>query len=261
MAVEFDFSNALIKCSSVDQLNVDDVAQCLSDYHFCVLRGLIASDNLRQGLKKLQTFVETHDDRPTTGEAASEIRGYFMKMSIGHARHGGVERPRFKRAIYNPLSEPDQFGLHDHFRTLAKIRNILSSKPLDFSSCRVEENLWTAARIHHFPSGGGFMVVHRDTVLPKVIKEEGFAGGFYQPLIIMSQKGEDFDVGGGVVQIGEKLYEYEDFGERGDIVIYDGSTLHGVNDIDPHLPYNQRSGSGRYSGLATLYKDMSGPKS
>ena len=193
------------------------------------------------------------DDASTTGEKASEVRKLFMKMSIGNAEHGGVIRPRFKRVIYNPLNQ-DVFKLDFVFKKLAQIRNYLSNKSLDYAIDKEEDNFWTAARMHQFPKGGGFMVLHKDTVLPGILKQRKFKGGFFQPLVLMTQKFEDFNKGGGIALINDEIVEYEDFANRGDIVIYDSHTLHGVKDIDPHLPYNQRSIEGRISGLVTLYE-------
>lgn len=50
-----------------------------------------------------------------------------------------------------------------------------------------------------------------------------------------------------------KLSEYEDFNEFGDIAIYNSSTMLGVNEIDFNLAYRQRSGTGSYSDVVTVY--------
>ena len=125
-------------------------------------------------------------------------------------------------------------------------------KPIDFALGKVEKNkMWTAARIHHFPTGAGFMFPHKETIAPGIVK--GF-GKYYQVLITMSEKGKDYKIGGGTTTYKNKLVEYENFTKPGDIVVYDSRTIHGVNTIDPDKPFIQRSGNGRYSGLVTLYK-------
>lgn len=78
--------------------------------------------------------------------------------------------------------------------------------------------------------------------------------GFYQPLVLLTQKGEDFETGGGVAEIDGHVVEYEDYANMGDIVVYNDMTQHGVSDIDPHKLYKQDSLAGRMGGLVTLFK-------
>ena len=53
----------------------------------------------------------------------------------------------------------------------------------------------------------------------------------------MSQKGKDFESGGGFAKIDGKNVIYEDFTEIGDIAIYNSFTEHGCFDIDTHKPF------------------------
>ena len=41
-------------------------------------------------------------------------------------------------------------------------------KNIDFAINHVDEGLWTVARVHHFPIGGGHMVTHKDTLAPNL---------------------------------------------------------------------------------------------
>jgi hypothetical protein len=74
--------------------------------------------------------------------------------------------------------------------------------------------------------------------------------------MVMSRKGLDFEQGGGFVELGEDRHYFEPYCSYGDIVIYDGRTVHGVDDIDPHLPFRQDSIEGRLAAFVTLYRDM-----
>ena len=42
----------------------------------------------------------------------------------------------------------------------------------------------------------------------------------------------------------------------GDIVVYDGRTVHGVEDIDPKEALDMSTINGRVAGFATLFKKM-----
>ena len=251
-----NFKELIISSKSLDTIDQDRLRYNLEKYHFCILRDLISHDEVVNGMKKVYDFIESNEDNATTGENPDDVRGYFVKMSIGNARHGGVERPRFKRAIYSPLNKENKFELDNAFTQLAMVRNLLSNQKLDFALRKDEDGLWTAARMHQFPIGGGFMVSHKDTVLPKMLKDQKFTGGFFQPLALLSKKGEDFYKGGGFAVINNEILEYEEYTERGDIAIYDSLTEHGVADIDSDKKYIQRSGAGRYSGLVSLYKSL-----
>lgn len=254
MDVEQFIKKTTVEFKSIEEVTVERLAPILKSYDFCRITGLVPEQNVVDCLSNIADRFDEIVDNPVTGESHEQVKTNFQKMSIGRARHGNVDRPRFMRTIYNPLWCEDIYGMHSNFTLLANIRNLLSGKNLDFAIDKVEEGVWTAARMHHFPTGGGFMVDHRDTVLPKMLKDNDFDGEYYQLLMLLSQKGEDFDVGGGTVEIDGEVLEYEDCTRRGDIIVYNGATTHGVNDIDPHKPFSQRSPGGRYSALATLYK-------
>ena len=48
----------------------------------------------------------------------------------------------------------------------------------------------------------------------------------------------------------------EDHCEVGDVVIYDGATVHGVQDIDPDVRMDLNTIDGRVVMFASLYRDM-----
>lgn len=251
-----DPRDLIIECDNFQSLQRQSIARKLKKYQFCLLRGLISKTQLSAGMRRLQKYIEENEDRACTGEAASEVRDYFMKMSIGLGNHSGhiINRSRFMRTVYIPLDKPDKFNLTESFRTVAKVRNLLMGKDINFAIDSPDENLWTAARVHHFPRGGGHMVPHRDTIAPQLLKDVNQTYEYFQPILIMSQKGRDFKTGGGLAMVDDNLIEYEDFSDFGDIAIYNVQTVHGVNEVDLNLPFKQRSSDGRYSGLVTLYK-------
>ena len=243
----------------------DKIQSVLSEKNFCIIRGAIDPKIVKNGIKKVKKYIEKNDDNPVTGESPSAVRDYFMKLSLGEARHSGkkidkkfnIVRPRFKRVIYSPLFKQDIFKLDEVFIRFAKIRNFLMGVDPEYALREDKNNkMWTASRIHQFPRGGGFMSSHVDTVLPSIIKKDSIGKGFFQPILIMSQKGKDFESGGGFAKIDGKNVIYEDFTEIGDIAIYNSFTEHGCFDIDTHKPFFQRSGNGRFSGLCTLYKTL-----
>ena len=246
----------IVHCETVSGLNKDEILSKLDEHQFCIIRGLVKPAELQKGMTLLHAYVEETDDRACTGERPDEVRDYFMKMSIGQGNHSGhdINRGRFMRTVYLPLDKSDKFNLLGIFKDVARVRNLLMSKDLDFAVDKAQEGFWTAARVHHFPVGGGHMVLHKDTLAPQLLDEANY--DYFQPILVMSKKFEDYEKGGGVAVIDDQLVEYEDFCAFGDIAIYNVNTIHGVNEVDLHRPFVQRSSAGRYSGLVTLYKEM-----
>ena len=138
-------------------------------------------------------------------------------------------------------------------------KTIIYGMDINYAVTEVEDGFWTAARIHHFPAGGGFLVSHVDDVVPVVQKAEGISR-YFQPLIVMSKKGKgddcDFETGGGFFEVDGNRYYYEEGCEIGDIVIYSGATIHGVADIDLHRTFDNRNNRGRFAGFVTLYREF-----
>ena len=76
----------------------------------------------------------------------------------------------------------------------------------------------------------------------------------------MSKKGNgndcDFETGGGFFEVDGERFYYESECELGDIIIYSGLTVHGVEDIDLAKPFDSTSAEGRFAGFVTLYKEF-----
>ena len=99
------------------------------------------------------------------------------------------------------------------------------------------------------------MAGHRDTLFPALLKE--FEIPFLQMLVTLSNRGADFDSGGGYVvdNSGNKIFVESD-DNAGSIVFFDGSTIHGVDDIDPDTLLDFSSEKGRISLLVNLYSNQ-----
>jgi len=238
-----------------EDLPLPELGEMLERDSVAFVRGLIDPAAVLRARERLAAAFDPARDRPGTGETPAELMDNFQKLSIGGAPQSGVYRPRFFRTLYNPVWAEDVYGLRDVFRQAARMRNVLYGLPVGFAVDDVEDGWWTAARVHHYPAGGGFLVSHCDTVVPRVHHENGL-GMYYQPIVVLSRKGEHFTEGGGFVERdGERLY-YEAACELGDIAIYDGRTRHGVDDVDPRAVYRPDSMAGRIAGFVTLYRDL-----
>jgi hypothetical protein len=257
------FDKATIKVNKIEEIPLNYLANLLNRYSFAVIRGVINSEKIKKAKEKLKSLYDPNNDNPATGEHPRQIMDNFQKLSIGGAKHSGVYRPRCMRTFYNPIWAEDIYGLKDEFIKAAKVRNLIYGFKVNFAIDKVEDGFWTASRIHSYPSGGGFLISHIDDVVPVVQKASGISN-YFQPVIIMSKRGKnddcDFETGGGFFEVNNIRYYYEDEAKLGDIVIYSGATIHGVEDIDLHKCFDSRQCDGRFAGFVTLYREFTRKK-
>jgi hypothetical protein len=79
--------------------------------------------------------------------------------------------------------------------------------------------------------------------------------------VLITEKGKDFERGGAYIDTSDGRVDLEAECGAGDVLVYDGRSVHGVADIDPHKLPDMRGSSGRFVGLVTLYADMTGDDS
>lgn len=232
-----------------------NIHKTLEKHNFTRITGLIKESSIVKSKSIISNNFKNLKDHASIGEDPKCIQSNFSKLSIGGAQKYGVYRPRCLRTIYNPMWDSDIFSLHNSFEVMAKARNLLYGFDENFAIHSIEDEMWTASRVHHYPRGGGFLVSHKDIVVPKIHKLQGYKN-FYQLVMVLSKKGHDFMQGGGFATLKGKKYFYENEANYGDIIIYDGRTIHGVADIDPEEPFIQQSPEGRMAAFVTLYKDI-----
>ena len=77
---------------------------------------------------------------------------------------------------------------------------------------------------------------------------------YIQLVLLLTEKGEDYKIGGAFVERADGSWiDSEENSLSGDVVVYNGSTKHGVADIDPHINFDPKSYLGRVVALATIY--------
>ena len=78
--------------------------------------------------------------------------------------------------------------------------------------------------------------------------------GYFQLLLQLTEKGVDFEDGGAYVDVGDERLLYEGSCQTGDVIVYDGRSIHGVADIDPLKPLDLQRFTGRAVALASLFR-------
>jgi hypothetical protein len=242
--------------SDVESLPYDDIRAALAAHTIVRVRGLFDRDDIRATLARMATAFDPANDRRHDPRDTDAVRRNFQKLQVG-ANSGVNSRRtlgRFMRVFYNPIFADDIYGMRAHFVTMARFRNLLYKLPVDFAVHGTDDGFWTCARVQQYPRGGGFMVPHRDMYSQVATAEAGL--GYFQPLLLLTEKGTDFQEGGAYVDIGEDRLFYEDACRSGDVVVYDGRTMHGVGDVDPLEPLDLAHLSGRAAGLVSIFRKL-----
>ena len=52
----------------------------------------------------------------------------------------------------------------------------------------------------------------------------------------------------------QKIYCFDDYTEIGDMILYNGQTIHGLKDVDPHKHLDMKKIRGRLTAAVTLFK-------
>ena len=248
-----NFQMPVIFSGSLNEVSKENVIAQIDKNNFACIRGLFEPKKMADVIQTIGKRVSTLDFSSSVGEKPEAVRTNFCKMNIGGASLKYNNYPRFFRTMYNPVWEKDIWGMRDEFLNLIRLRNIIYGIDQEFALSGISENgLFSACRIQHYPSGGGFFSAHRDTTLLDVAAEKSV--NFYQLILVLSEKGKDFSRGGAFLDRGEARFLLEEQCKPGDVLIYDGRSVHGVEDIDQQKRLSLSSISGRVAALASLYK-------
>lgn len=176
--------------------------------------------------------------------------GPWRKYTIGSKNGVGEAYAQLLQTTYFDANEKRCPALSEVFTIIIRLRNELMRVAPDFGLDAARDGFWNACRVHHYPRGGGFMMLHRDTYFPVQLGDLPF----FQVMAPLSVKGVDFSDGGGVLvtRQGERL-NTDDVAGTGSIVVFDGKIQHGVEDVDPQAVMDFSDPRGRLAAFANLY--------
>lgn len=245
-----------VHASAPEDVPYPALHRVLEAHHIARVRGLFERDRVRAVLASIACRFDRGRDRRHDPQDTEAVRSNFQKLQIG--ANSGIDTRRtlgrFLRILYNPIFADDVHGMRAHFVTLARFRNGLYGLPRDHAVHGTDDGFFTCARLHQYPRGGGFMVPHRDLYGRAVTVEAQLA--YYQPFLILSEQGVDYQEGGAYIDLGDERIHYEGACRAGDVVVYDGRTVHGVGDVDPLVPLELDRFSGRVAAFASLYRHL-----
>jgi hypothetical protein len=177
----------------------------------------------------------------------------WRKLAIGSTNGLGVPYAQNLQSIYFDPNDLNFPALGSLFKTMLLIRNRLMGVDPSFGSNPEQDRFWNACRVHHYPRGGGFMATHQDTHFPQVIGAK-IGKPFYQVCVLLSRKYTDFFSGGGVVYDNDRTkIDLETAGGFGSLILFDGRTYHGVEDVDLDQVIDFSRDDGRLAAFVNLY--------
>lgn len=179
----------------------------------------------------------------------------WRKLAVGSRSGNGEPYSQLLLTTYFSQKDKKYPILSEIFKKMISLRNLITDMPLEYGNCLCKDPFWNACRIHHYPLGGGHMAAHRDTLFPSLLNE--FKIPFIQMMVTLSNRGNDFSKGGGYIcdKNGTRIF-FERFNNAGSMVLFDGSIIHGVDDIDPAELLDISKINGRMALFVNLYRNL-----
>ena len=244
-------SDSIIVINDLVHFDRDKLFEIIDTHSYAIIRGLFDISGLKRSLKILSQQFDPSLDNASRGEKRTDIRKNFQKVTLGGASLSYNNYPRFFRTFYNPMWEEDIYKMHEHFKTLIMLRNLIYGIAADFAIDKPEETGYGVLREFIIPTRWWFFRRTCRCDALDVAKEKNT--NFFQLILTMSEKGDAFNTGGAFVDQDQNRYMIEDLCRAGDVLVYDGRSFHGVEDIDDHAVLDMSSINGRIVAMASLY--------
>ena len=180
----------------------------------------------------------------------------WRKLAIGSSNGLGNPYAQNLQSIYFDANDANYPALGSLFKFMLAVRNRMMRVDSSFGDNPERDRFWNACRVHHYPRGGGFMAVHKDSHFPSVISAQ-LGKPFYQVSVLLSRKNTDFFSGGGfVINSQNDKVDLETKGGFGSLILFDGRAYHGVEDIDLDQVIDFSRPDGRLAAFVNLYSVM-----
>lgn len=217
----------------------------------CVNQNLLAAARHEYELCMSREVLHAQGEKFSPAELE---RAPWRKQAIGSRSGSGEHYSQLLQTTYLRPRSADYPALSSIFLGMISLRNSLTGMHLEYGNNLSQDAFWNACRVHHYPQGGGHMAAHRDTLFPQLLRD--FDIPFIQVMLTLSARGTDFNVGGGYVtnRSGQKVF-FETANSAGSLILFDGSTVHGVDDVDPDTLLDFSSRRGRIALFVNLYKN------
>lgn len=242
-------SNQLFICDNIEEVGMrrESILAAVREGGYAVLRGLFDEVKSGESLRAIYRYANATPHRASMGVGPEEVRRNTSKWSIRGPSNGPA---RFALVIYNPLFDTDLFQMHRIFDRIVAARDTIAGREILRDSDLLPDR-FNACRVQIYPAGGGFIAEHTDAK-----GESNLTNGPYiEMILLLTQNGIDYHAGGAFVTKEGSELNSERGTVKGDVIIYDASSLHGVRDVDSDLPFDANNLRGRAVALATVYRN------
>ncbi len=149
---------------------------------------------------------------------------------------------------FHPWNQ-NMFNLFDKMKALYLIKNQLSGlEPDAFLNNIPQDGHIARLAFQFYPKGGGCIKLHADPVGKHQVSV---------PVLMMSQKGIDYQEGGGVaMNEQDELIDTDSLMNKGDVVFFNAEVIHGVKPIDPTKSSQWLDFKGRWIMIASIIKTI-----
>jgi hypothetical protein len=237
----------LFTCEGMRRLTAlrDPIVDTIRGRGYAVVRGLFEENKIAESLEAIYRYLHSNSHEASSGLSPMDVRRNMSKWSIRGPQDGPA---RFALVIYNPLFDSDLFQLHDAFDRIIRIRDTIAGREI-LRDVELLPDRFNACRIQIYPAGGGFIAEHRDAKGESNLP----VGPYIEVLLLLTQRGIDYRTGGAFVRFKGVELDSEAGTKRGDLLIYDASTIHGVLGVDLDVPFDASNLRGRAVAVASVY--------
>jgi hypothetical protein len=235
-------------------LNPETVDAELNSHGYLILRDKRLESQCEAARTEYEVCLKTIRLHPPSEKFDYQqlSREPWRKLAIGSKNGIGNPIAQNLQSTYFDPADRNYPALGSLFNSMIAVRNKLMMVDANFGKDPTRDGFWNACRVHHYPRGGGFMSVHRDEYFPSKLADKDKP--FYQMLVLLSRKDIDFFTGGGVlVSFKDKKIDIETEAGFGSMILYDGRTQHGVEDVDLDKIIDFSRPDGRMAALVNLY--------
>jgi hypothetical protein len=240
---------------NVTAIDPDQIDKELNTRGYLIIKDADLEQNCFAARAEYERCLEISKLHPTREKFHySELsKAPWRKLAIGSTNGLGNPYAQNLQSIYFDSNDKNYPALGSLFKLMISIRNKLMRVDPSFGSSPERDRFWDACRVHHYPRGGGFMAIHKDTHFPQIISAQ-IGKPFYQICVLLSRKRTDFFSGGGViVDSHEDKIDLETQGGFGSLILFDGRTYHGVEDVDLDQVIDFTRVDGRLAAFVNLY--------
>ena len=231
------------------------VLETVSTCGYAVVKNVFALPHRKESLASLVSLYSGDDNvdlgLPVTATLSPST--FRWKTNVGDVDADHNRFPRCFETYYIPRNDARFSHFDVLFERMLDLRNCLLGRPPNYVRYVDQiEGLWSACRLQHYFKGGGFFSGHTDIIIKNISTES--LNHTVQLVGVLSKRGEDFSSGGSYLVKNGARVDLEDIVDVGDVIVYDGGSFHGVEEIDKDSNLTLCGSYGRWSALVSIYK-------